>query len=111
MTLDQWLDMNDGQNLKRLSELMCVNHGKLQVEGNIGTVLRDEKVNRYGRLGLTLNEAFELTYYKGIVDALTNSSPNPPLTAQQAMARITREAQGRMIELATPEQRKQLLGR
>lgn len=110
MTLDQWFDMNDGRNLQRLAELMTVNHGRLQVEGNVGTVVETDQ-NRYGRLGLNINEAFELTYYKGIVDALTNCSKNPPETAKAAMARLSRAAQGRMIELATPEQRKQLLGR
>jgi hypothetical protein len=110
VTLIDWLGLRDNFNLKRVTELMVVNHGRLSIEGNIGSVLEDPKINRYGRLGLTLNEAFELQYYKGIIDGLTNAHPNPELTSKEAMARINREASGRVIDIPTPEQRKVLLG-
>jgi hypothetical protein len=110
MTLDDWLNLNDCRNLRRLAELMTVNHGRLKIEGNIGSVLHDQNVNRYGRLGLNIHEAFELQYYNGIVDALTNCEKHPQQAAKAAMDRLTREASGRVIELPTPEQRKMLLG-
>jgi hypothetical protein len=103
MTLDEWFDMNDGRNLKRLAELGSVNRGSFQVDGPIGTSEVTDQ-NRYGRLGLTVNEAFELTYLKGGMDALINAHGNPQVNLKKALDRLTCEAQGRLIEIASPEQ-------
>lgn len=107
MTPDQWLDMNDGQNLRRIAELWTVNGDRLEIEGQIGQI-RPVEVNRYKRIGIEIHEAFELTYYRGILDALINSSQNPPATARSIMERLSREARGEMIEVCTVEQLRQM---
>mgnify|MGYP001421567746 CR=1 FL=1 len=110
MTLDEWLSQGQNQNLKRVAELFAVNHGRMDVQGNIGEVLHDPKINRYGRLGLTIIEAFELTYMKGVIDGFIASSPNQEKTSKEAFQRVIREVRGQMIEIPTPEQKKLLLG-
>ncbi len=108
MTVHEWLDVNDGQNLKRLAELMTVNHGKMEVT-DVGQPINAPD-SRYGRVVLNVNEAFELTYYKGVIDGLTNAHGNAQILSQQVMNRLVREATGQVIDIPTPEQRKALLG-
>lgn len=94
----------------RFAELITINGCAIEVT-KVGEVIKTEPDtpghNRYGRLGLTLSEAFELTYYRGMLDAL---SIGRPLTDGQAvMEELRRESLGVVVEIATPEQAKELL--
>ena len=107
MTLNDWLSLNN--NLARVAELMAVNGGQLSVSR--AGKSEPSTANRYGRLGLLLSEAFELQYYKGIIDALTNAHGRPQETALEAHKRIGQEIDGRLISIPSPEEQVSLLRR
>lgn len=104
MTLLQWVS---GENVKRrLAELIAVNNGSMEVVGEIGKVVACT-VNRYGRIGLTIHEAFELTYLRGMWDALAIGLPGGVIG--EARDVIGREIQGITIAIARPDQVKEIL--
>lgn len=103
MKLREWLNTNVG----RVAELVAVNGGTFEV-ARLGATCSSHS-NRYGRLGLNPNEAFELTYYRGIIDALINTDTNPQLAVKYMRDSIDREIRGNVIEIASPEQQKELL--
>lgn len=82
---------------------MTVNGNEMQVSHLVQSPTPTQ-ANRYGRLGLTISEGMELTYYKGILDGMINCAKNPVTVGKAVMERLTREARGEVIEIATAEQ-------
>lgn len=101
MALLQWVEAN----VARVAELICVNRGSMAVGGQIGQSVPDG--NRYGRLGLTVQEAFEITYLRGYLEALSIGVPEA--TVKQVMLRIQQEMSGNRIMIPTAEEKSFLL--
>ena len=106
MKLHEWLDTGI---IARLAELIAVNNMNFEVKGNIGKPMPvGPEVNRYGRIVLTIPEAFELTYLRGWFDALAQGMSDEYM--KDVQARIGREMAGMVIQIPTQEQKEQILG-
>lgn len=106
MNIHDWLQANN--HLARIAELVAVNYGNSKIEGKIGQPIPSTE-NRYGRLGLNIQEAFELQYYRGILDGFINSSLEPVKMAQEVQVTIFDEINGNLIKIPSKEQQKELL--
>ena len=82
---------------------MTINGMSMEINGEIGRSVASDS-NRYGRVGLTIQEAFELTYLRGMFDALVNESIAIPIRDA-----IVRESQGITILVPTEAQKRELL--
>ncbi len=92
------------KSIARVAMLLCSNGGTFEIAGQVGVVHEvDRSVNRYGRTGLTIEEAFELTYYRGMFDSLR------PEERETVARRLKQEADGQIIEIASATDVKRLL--
>lgn len=107
MILQIWIE----KNLPRLAELVCLNGGSLEINGQVGPGAVHPAGNRYGRVGLQVQEAFELTYLRGALDALIASSKARGEEVDEAGIRseIEREIAGRQISVPTEQEARALL--
>jgi hypothetical protein len=97
-----------GQNLARVAELLAVNGGSFEVK-QVHREGRPSAANRYGREGLTLQEAFQLTYYRGWFDALAEGMSESYM--RDIHRRIQAEIAGKQILIPTADERQAILGR
>jgi hypothetical protein len=104
MDLLQWLNING--NCARLAELIAVNGGTMEVS-QFGHTRAAPDANRYGRLGLTVEEAFTLQYMRGAFDAMSQGRPGPYM--QRVKQMIDSEIRGSRIELPAPGQSEAIL--
>lgn len=88
-------------NISRIAELFVVNGGKFEVR-EIGV---KSQGGAYGRTGVTIAEALELTYYRGRIDGIMEmTNPEFHQGHQQAIALLLKkEVDGKQnrIEIAT----------
>lgn len=103
MKFDEWIS----QVVVRLAELIAVNGMTMVVSGQVGQSVPSD-ANRYGRLGLSIDEAFELTYMRGWFDCLAVGQTDSFM--REVGARIGREIAGIQILIPTPEEKEVLLG-
>ncbi len=100
MNIIRWLG-NDAVR-KRIAELIAVNGGRMEVVGQIGQSVPVEvgplgPVHRYGRTGLTIPEAFELTYLRGMFEAFATGESGQVMMDVKGI--IEREIAGSLIEI------------
>lgn len=88
------------QNIKRITELMFVNNKSMKIT-TIGYIKEDQ--NKYGRVGITVQEAVELSYYRGVIEGVMNLTGAANL-APEISRMIKEEAEGAVIQIASPEE-------
>lgn len=107
MSVMALLHGNGKKFLKRFAELIAVNGGAISLHGTIGKPEPTQE-NRYGRKGLTFEEACEMQYMRGIFEGVLMSIQGA--YAQEAQHEIHKEIRGSEIEIATPDQVAAILG-
>lgn len=92
------LDLLNSDNfLQRFAELITVNGGPLPQK----IVQNPEKSdkNRYGRIGLTIEEMIELQYRRGVFEGILTATNNKYLA--QAQEALRKESTGTLIQIAS----------